>query len=100
MKIPSLLFVFFCAVLVTGNLPADDDHWEAHRLRQSGAILPLETILESLNRVRPGRILEVELEQKQGAYIYEIELLDPQGRVWELGIDATTGALLDAERED
>jgi uncharacterized membrane protein YkoI len=100
MKRSSLLCALLCAALFAGSLPADDDHWEAHRLRQSGAILPLETILESLNRVRPGRILELELEQEHGAYIYEIELLDPQGQVWELEIDATSGELLDAERED
>jgi uncharacterized membrane protein YkoI len=44
-------------------------------------------------------VLEVELEEEQGHYIYEIELLDARGRVWNLEFDARTGRLVeDRER--
>lgn len=79
---------------------ADSDHMEARRLVETGSILPLERVLESVHRRWSGRILEVELERKRGGYIYEIELLDDQGAVWEMKIDAVTGKLLETEQED
>ena len=79
---------------------ADNDHMEARRLVETGSILPLEQILESVHKRWRGRILEVELESERGGYIYEIELLDTQGAVWELEIDAVTGQLLKTEEED
>ena len=68
---------------------ADSDHYEARRLMESGTILPLETVLET-----------VQLEQRHDHYIYEIEMLDQTGRVWEMRIDAVTGQVLNSEQED
>ena len=89
-----LLLAPFAGVL------ADSDHMEARRLVESGSILPLERVLESVHRHWSGRILEVELESKRGGYIYEVELLDDHGAVWELKIDAVSGKLLKTEQED
>ena len=87
-------------VLLFGAALADDDHLEARRLMEAGTIRPLEKILEQLSEQHPGRILEVELEQDEGRYIYEIELLDAEGVVWELEIDAQNGELLKTEQEE
>lgn len=78
-------------------------HGERERvreLREAGAILPLETILERARAHRTGRILEAELERHRQGYVYEIEMLDAQGRVWELTLDAGSGVLLEDHRED
>ena len=48
---------------------------------------------------RRRALLEAELEEKHDVYIYEVELLTPEGVVRELGIDATTGRLL-KDKED
>ena len=79
---------------------ADEDHLEARRLMESGSIQPLETILERVRAQRPGRILEVELEEEDRRYVYEIELLDESGQVWELKMNAVTGEILEQEKED
>ena len=43
-------------------------------------------------RVRQGRRApETELELKKGNYIYEVEILDGAGKVWELKLNAKTG---------
>jgi uncharacterized membrane protein YkoI len=76
-----------------------DDHDEARELYQAGEIQPLETIVEQAQAQRPGRVLEVELETEHDRYIYELEILDPQGVVWELEFDARTGELLDTGPE-
>jgi uncharacterized membrane protein YkoI len=79
---------------------ADDDHQRARELVQSGAILPLEKVLKDRLNNGHWRLLEAELEEEDGRLIYEIELLDEQGRVWELEYDARTGHLLEQEGED
>lgn len=73
------------------------DQDTAKRLKDAGEILPLETIVEKAQRKYPGRILEVELEEKGNRLIYELELIDDAGVVWELTYDARTGELIGKE---
>jgi len=80
--------------------PADDDHERARQLKELGQILPLQQILKSAQAEHPGRVIEVELDDDDGRYVYEIELLDEHGEVWELYFDATNGKLIKRERED
>ena len=75
------------------------DHDDARVLREQGAIVPLEEVLRAATAQHPGRVVEVELERKGGAYVYEIELLDAAGEVWKLEYDARTGRLLETEVE-
>ncbi len=86
--------------LPVGSIVADDDHLEARRLMEDGSIQPLEIILERVQEKQMGRVLEVKLEQEHGRYIYEIEMLDESGRVWELEYDAVNGELLDRLQEE
>ena len=76
----------------------DIDQNEALQLRQSGQILPLETLLaEALKRYPEARLLEAELEEDDGLLIYEIELLTQSGAVRDLEINAANGAILKDE---
>jgi len=97
-----LLFVSIpTLVLLIGNAAlASDDHETARRLGEAGEILPLETILEHAQQHQPGRVLEVEFEKDHGQYIYEIEILNTKGVVWELELGARTGQLLERKQED
>jgi uncharacterized membrane protein YkoI len=78
----------------------DDDHVEAARLRRAGEILSLEKILERARAEHPGKVLEAELERERGSYVYEVEILDDKGVVWEMKFDARSGSLLESERDD
>lgn len=91
----SVLVVFICIRPVL----ADTDYDTARKLREAGDILPLETILHKLNQTHPGKVLEVELEKKHGRVIYEIELLDANGKVWEFKVDPRSGEVLKQEEE-
>jgi uncharacterized membrane protein YkoI len=76
-----------------------DEHNEAYELLNSGKILPLEKILEIVSQAEiSGQILEVELEHKNKLIIYELEILDKEGVVWEIKVDASTGAIIKQER--
>lgn len=79
---------------------ADSDYDTARQLREAGDILPLETILDRIQKQQPGKVLEVELEHKHGQLLYEIEILDAQGTVWELQVDPRTGKLLQRQEDD
>lgn len=79
---------------------ADDDHIRARELSQRGEILSLEKISELAKAVRPGKLIDIDLERKRALWIYEVELLDDQGRVWEMKLDARNGELLKLEQDD
>jgi uncharacterized membrane protein YkoI len=84
------------------SVNADDlSQDEALRLRELGRIMPLEHLLSIVQARHPSsRLLEVELEEDDDIYIYEVELITSQGVVRELEIDATTGQLLKDEEDD
>jgi len=83
-----------------GTLPlADESADKARQLRASGQILSLEKLLEVARKIKPGEILETELDKEAGRYVYEIDILDAQGRVWELKLDAKDGKLIELEKD-
>lgn len=76
------------------------DHDRARQALEAGEILPLRAILERLERDNPGRIMEVELERKDGRWIYEIKVLRTGGSLVKLKVDARDGTLLGSKRRD
>jgi uncharacterized membrane protein YkoI len=95
--------IFLLAMLLLfplAGLCDDIDHDEAYRLQQSGDILPLERILEKARQYHDGKVLEVELERKRKAFVYEIKILDNDGILWEMKINAMDGSLVSKEEED
>ncbi len=95
-----VLVIPLLILAMTSAIASEDDHDQAQRLLETGDILPLESLIEHARRLHPGRVLEVELETKGGRRIYEIELVDAAGIVWEIKFDAQTGELLTTERDD
>lgn len=79
---------------------ADDDHSRARELMESGEIMPLEQVLKSVNTDRTWRLLEAELEKEGGVWIYEFEMVDEEGRVHELKVDARNAELLGKDDDD
>jgi uncharacterized membrane protein YkoI len=45
-------------------------------------------------------VIEVELERDDGRWIYELELVSPEGVLYEMEIDAASGTVLEVEREE
>jgi uncharacterized membrane protein YkoI len=79
---------------------ADEGPAVAKRLSDAGVILPLEKIVAAARKIKPGEVLESELERKGKGYVYEIEILDARGQVWEVKLDAKTAKLIKLESED
>ena len=93
----ALMLCACCSLASARDLGQD----EALRLRERGEILPLEDILKfALERYPDSKLLQVELEEKQGAYVYEVELVTPQGVVRELKFNASRGNLTKDKEDD
>ncbi|MCM2973153.1 MULTISPECIES: PepSY domain-containing protein [Larsenimonas] len=70
-------------------------------LTRSGHIKAFPAILEKARHHHSGKLLEAELEcDAKGRYVYEIELLDQDGMVWELKFNAVTGDYITANEEE
>ena len=59
-------------------------------LRTNGDIVPLVELLQR-EELAGARILEAELEREHGRLVYELELLDDSGRLYERYYDAISG---------
>jgi uncharacterized membrane protein YkoI len=44
--------------------------------------------------------VELERNRKSGIYVYEIEILDASGVVWEIDVNAGNGELIKMEIDD
>lgn len=75
------------------------DHDLARQALQAGQILPLRSILELVEKRYPGQVLEVEFEHDDGAFVYEIKVLQAEGRLVKLKLDARNGDLLSARNK-
>ena len=91
-------FVLF--IFSTQYVLADTYYNQAKRLLDAGEILSLEKILANISTQYPGRVLEVELETEDHISLYEIELIDSKGQVWELKVNARTGEIIDRKQDD
>jgi uncharacterized membrane protein YkoI len=76
------------------------EHAAVRSTGEAGAILSLEQILQTARQQHAGRVLETELEESRGGMVYEVEILDANGEVWEMKFDARSGELLGEEQED
>jgi uncharacterized membrane protein YkoI len=73
------------------------DHAAVREALQRGEVLPLVKILAIASKEVPGDVIEVELEDEDEAFVYEIKILTSAGRVREVRIDARTGTVVSIE---
>ncbi len=89
-----ILGLSFVGALMVSSAFADEDHEQAYQALRQGAIKPLSRILDVVARTVPGEVIEVELERKSEAWVYEIKILDDQGRRKKILINAATEEIL------
>lgn len=93
---------------------SDSDQNRSRMAVQAGEIMPLRLVLEQVEKVHPGQVLEVELEHEHGhkmarmgvaetadiLWIYEIKMLNKDGRLQKLLVDAKTGEVIGIKQRD
>ena len=67
------------------------DHDDARRAVQAGEIRPLAEILTSIKGRLPGEVVGIKLEHEAGAWMYELRVVDGNGRLFEIHVDAHSG---------
>lgn len=78
-----------------GFLPSaypDDDVPGYQRLKAE--VVPVEQLFQKVQEEFEGIILELELEEEDLRWIYEVKLLTPQGNVLKIDYDAKSMAVL------
>ena len=94
--------VALCLFCVSPMLRASDDvsHELARQALEQGRVLPLRTVLDKIEREYQGQALKVEFEQDDGRFLYKIRLLQSDGRMVKLKVDAVDGRVLDIKRKE
>ncbi|APW46800.1 PepSY domain-containing protein [Rhodoferax antarcticus] len=93
-----------CLLGASPVLRADDDdrgaHERAREALEQGRVLPLRTVLEKIERDYQGQALKVEFEQDHGRFLYKIRLLQSDGRMVKLEVNAVDGQVLEIKRKE
>jgi uncharacterized membrane protein YkoI len=101
-----LLLAAFGLVLTGGPMSSaradgddDDDDDEENRrraarlARESGQIMGLAELMGRVERRYVGRIVKVELDRRDGRWVYEFRLLPPDGRMFRVELFGENGEL-------
>ena len=90
------------AVWAGGVTASDDDAWHedgsayemAREALERGDALPLTEVRRHLSEIAPGKIVSTHYEHEFERWVYEFKIVDPQGRLQKVHLDAHTGELV------
>ena len=63
------------------------------RAVESGEIKSLADILVAVRSKSPGEVAGVDIERENGHWLYEFRVVDAQGRLFDVYIDARSGEI-------
>jgi uncharacterized membrane protein YkoI len=89
-------------VLGSGAALADsDDPQKMRTIAETAGLISLEQASEKALAAKPGSIIEVDLDDRQWpqGWDYEFEIIDKDGREWDVDIDAKTGEVRKVSKE-
>lgn len=66
---------------------------EVRRAVETGEIRALADILKAVRGKLPGEVAGVEVERKDGRWLYEFRVVDGQGRLFDVYVDARSGEI-------
>lgn len=96
-----LILLTLVATMAGGVLAGEHgDHDLARQALQRGQVLPLRAVLDKIERDYGGQALKVEFEHEDGRFVYEIRLLQDDGRMAKLKVDAVDGRVLNIKRKE
>jgi uncharacterized membrane protein YkoI len=94
-------------VAAVGWACADEEHEgrredaeRASRGAESGEFMPLARIVAAVRERYPGEIVETEFETEGGRPWYEFHILQPDGHLIEIKVDARSGRYLKLHSDD
>ncbi len=80
---------------------ADDDIHEIEAISKELGLITLDQAKAKALAAKPGAVADVDLENRKfgKGWDYEFEIVDADGREWEVLVDAKTGAVRDVSRD-
>jgi lipopolysaccharide export LptBFGC system permease protein LptF len=91
--------VFVLAVAVFGDVI----QVEGRSAQKAKAAIPAEQVIVSIRTAiaaKPGNLLGVEVENKGGKTLCEVEILTPDGKTYEVEVDVVNNAVVEIELDD
>jgi uncharacterized membrane protein YkoI len=78
------------------------DHDLARKALLEGRIRPLTEITQVVQAKIPGEILSVQIEvdDRKRRFVYEFDIITPEGKLKEVDVDAATATILKIEDEE
>lgn len=92
---------FLCGILIAAALASgransdkrDREHDAVRLAVEKGEIRPLADIVAGVRGKLPGEIVGVEVERKDGRWMYEFRVVDSKGRLFEAYVDGKSGEI-------
>lgn len=84
----SVLFLAAPAISEDGDDQLDQE--AARQALAEGRVRPLEDIIAHVRQTIKGDIIEIEFERDNGRFVYELEILQENGHLLEIVVDART----------
>lgn len=75
-----------------------NDHELARQALQQGKVLPLRTVLDKVEQEHPGQVVELEFETERGEFVYDIRLLQTDGTVLKIKMNAVDGKVISVQQ--
>jgi len=81
----------------TGNVESAPVWDEAQNQSGSGPAVSLKDVRRIVRRQFGGEILDTQLYETGGGWIYRVRVLQKDGRVVDVGVDGNTGQIVDVQ---
>lgn len=80
---------------------ADDDHEEMMATINAAGLIPIEQASEKALAAKPGKIVDAELDERTWpkGWDYEFEIIDADGREWDVDVNAKSGEVVKVKRD-
>jgi uncharacterized protein YpmB len=95
--ISATVFALFVGISLVATGPAwSDKKGNVAEMAKEAKVTVDQAVKTAMEKVQ-GTVVEADLEKEHGKTIWEVEIVGADGKVSEVHIDATTGAVIDVE---
>ena len=106
MKLLSALATMLCMTAVLCQPAWSDDQGKNKKDEMKEAVemaaaakVTIDQAIKTASEKVSGKVIEAELEKKQGRLVWEVEIVTAEHKLMEVHVDAETGAVIDVEEE-
>lgn len=100
-SILKLTLVAIASLGLASTAQADDDLQEMQAISKGLELITLEQATAKALAAKPGIVKDAELDNRKlgNGWDYEFEIVDADGKEWEVDVDAKTGEVRNVSRD-